>query len=93
LPGLVLEPGSCCNYVCLLLTMQSSCCISVLSLLVLLICLASLRGYVGGHHEDLSIQDLEHVARVVGGDSRMGDLEREVVRGRHTVDLAAVSHE
>jgi hypothetical protein len=65
--GLSWSLGNCCNYVCLLLTMQSSCCISVLSLLVLLICLASLRGYVGGHHEDLSIQDLEHVARVVGG--------------------------
>jgi hypothetical protein len=29
-------------------------------------CLAGLRGYVSGDHEDLSIRDLEHVTRVVG---------------------------
>jgi hypothetical protein len=60
--GLLL--GSRC--ICLLLTVHRSCGISVLSLLTLLICLAGLRRYVDGDHKDLSIQDLEHVALVVG---------------------------
>jgi hypothetical protein len=59
--------GSC---VCLLLTMHSSCGIILFSLLALLIYLASLRGYVVRDHKDLSIRDLEHVTRVVGGDVR-----------------------
>jgi hypothetical protein len=63
-----------------MLTLRISCNISVLALYVLLIHFTSLRRHVGGDHEDLSLRDLEHFARIVGRDGRSGDLEREVVR-------------
>jgi hypothetical protein len=61
--------------------------------LALLICLTSLRRYVGRDHEDLLIRDLEHVTQVVGRDGHTSDLERDTVRGRLTVDLAVMSHD
>jgi hypothetical protein len=59
--------------------------------LALLIHLADLRGYIGRDQEDLSIRDLKHVTRVVEGDDRTDNLEREALRGRHTVDVAVMS--
>jgi hypothetical protein len=50
-------------------------------MLVFFIYLTSLRRYVSGDHEDLSIRDLEHVARIVGRDGRTSDLEREAIWG------------
>jgi hypothetical protein len=82
-----------CSWICFLLTTHSSCGISIFSLLALLICLTSLRRYVGRDHEDLLIRDLEHVTQVVGRDGHTSDLERDIVRGRLTVDLAVMSHD
>jgi hypothetical protein len=67
--------------------------IGVLLLCALLIRLTSLMGYICRDHEDLSIWDLKHLARIVRGDGRASDLERKAIWGRLTVDLAAMSCE
>jgi hypothetical protein len=82
----------CCgNCIYFLLMTRSSCSVSVLALYAPLIRFTSLRGYVGRDHEDLSVQDLKYLARIVGGDGRTGNLGREAVRGRFTVELSAMS--
>jgi hypothetical protein len=83
--------GYCCGCICHFLTAHNLCGVSIPSLLALLICLASLRGHVDEDHEDLSIRDLEHVARFVGVDGRTGNLECEAVWGRRMIDVSTMS--
>jgi hypothetical protein len=54
--SLTWDLASCCCFISLSPTTHNSCDISVLAQLALLICLTSLRGYVGG----------QRVARIVG---------------------------
>jgi hypothetical protein len=82
--------GGCYSCVYNLLTMHSSCGVSVFLLLAMFVYLTSLRRYVSRDHEDLSIRDLEHVTRIVGRDGRTSDLECEAVQERLTVDLAVM---
>jgi hypothetical protein len=74
----------------LLLLSNSSSGVGVLSLLVLFICLSILRWYICRDNQDLVIKSLELFSWIVRGDSRAGDLEREVVKRRLSVQLVVM---
>jgi hypothetical protein len=75
-----------------LLSSNSSSGVGVLALLVLFICLSILRWYICRDNQDLAIKNLELFSWIVRGDSRAGDLEREVVRRRLSVQLVVMGH-
>jgi hypothetical protein len=73
-----------------LLSSNSSSGVGVLALLF--ICLSILRWYICRDNQDLAIKSLELFSWIVRGDSRAGDLEREVVRRRLSVQLVVMGH-
>jgi hypothetical protein len=84
--------SSCCCIYFFLMT-RSTCGVSIFALNTLLIYLARLRRYICGDHQDLSVWDLKHLTRIIGGDGHTSNLKREVVRRRLTVGLEAMSRE
>jgi hypothetical protein len=79
--------GSCSEF--LLLT-SSSGGVGVPSLQALFACFSILRWYIRRDDQDLAIYGLELFSWIVQGDSCEGNLEREAVRRRLPVHLAAI---